>query len=213
MNIATILYEMINGAQLDVEQTIKEPEHSVTPRKLWRGMPSGQAFHVHVNCVAACKQPVLLWKFGDTDTTEVAELIHRKSPFAEHQLVTVSCRANPFETWGKALAQLIDPHQPETERPHPYPLTILPGGTLFLDELEYLPKELQCLLYALLDQEGVIRFVGRNAQGVEVRVMASSTIDIWRKSQEGSFQANLLCQLNRLSVHCPSNLVRSLLNN
>jgi len=213
MSIKAIFYEIINGTHLGGELSINEEECSVPPRTLWRGMHPSQAFHIHINCVATSKQPVLLWKYGDTEPTEVAELIHRRSPFAEYQLATVSCRANPFETWGKALAQLIDPHRSRTDKQPPYPTCMLPGGTLFLDDLEYLPKDLQCLLYAMLDQEGMIRFMGSNAQGVEVRVMASASTDIWKKSQEGLFQASLFCQLNRLAVHCPSNLTHSLLPN
>lgn len=209
MRINPIFNEMASEIHLDDEQTINHEEHCSDSQKLLTREHTSQAFDAHINYVAASKQPVLLWKYQDTDATDVAELIHRKSLFAEHQLATVSCRTHPLETWGKALAQLIDPHQSKTETPCSYPKTNLPGGTLFLDDLEFLPKELQCLLYALLDQKGMIRFMGSNAQGVEVRVIASATVDIWRKSQEGFFQANLFSQLNQLTVHCPSKLMHS----
>ena len=209
----SILNEMARKIHLSKELTINDEEQCTNHQQIWMRERASQAFYTHINYLAMSKQPVLLWKYRDTDATDVAQLIHQRSPFAKHQLATVSCRTNSLETWGKALAQLIDPHQPKTKVQCSCPKSNLPGGTLFLDDLEFLPKELQCLLYALLDQKGMIRFLGSNAQGVEVRVIASATVDIWSKSQEGLFRPNLFSQLNRLTVHCPSKFMHLPLSN
>ncbi len=212
MNITSILHQIINGNYLCRRQTMKNEEPWTSTQERWEKEERCQELDVHFNCVASSKQPVLLWKYEDTDTSEVAKLLHKRSPFCKHHLVTVSCRTDPFKTWGMALSQLIVPHQPRTDEQPADPITMVPGGTLFINDLEFLPFELQRLLYALLDQDGVIRFMGKNAHGVEIRVIASTTTDIWKKCQEGFFHASLLYQLNRLNVHDLSCPMHSLLS-
>ncbi len=204
MSLVSTLKRMVSGNHLALEQGIAEERRSGRPRKLWNEENLSEAFKVHVNCVATSKQPILFWEDGGTDLSHFAERVHRKSPFAKHQFAVVSCRVNPLETWCKALAQFFASHQTPENTGSVSESIFPPGGTVFFDELEFLPQELQHLLYAQLDHEGMIRFMDRNARGVEVRIMASSTMDIWRKCQEGVFHADLFCQMNRLTVHCQS---------
>ena len=212
MNITSILHQIVNGNYLCRRQTMKNEEPWTSTQELWEKEKLCQELDVHFNCVASSKQPVLLWKDGDTDVSDVANLIHKRSPSCKHHLTTASCRTDPFKTWGMALSQLIEPHQPRTDEQPADPMTLVPGGTLFINDLEFLPYELQRLLYALLDQDGVIRFVGKNAHGLEIRVIASTTTDIWGKCQEGLFHISLLNQLNRLTVHDLSLSLSSLLS-
>lgn len=205
MTLMSIFSRLKNGHSLkNPRYSIHEQLSLARSRALKYDDPDNQAFDVHVSCVASSKQPVVLWKHGETDVTDIAGMIHRHSPFAGQQIATVSCRTNPFETWAQALADLIDPDQPAKDIGQSENGAVRPGGTLFLNDLEFLPHELQTLLHALLNEERIIRFPGAHTPEAEIRVITSSTMDIWRKCQDGLFHANLFFQLNRLTVHCGS---------
>ena len=206
MTLTSMFSRLKNSHSLeDLRYSINERLSRTHPQALKYDDPGNQAFDVHVNCVASSKQPVVLWKHGETDVTDIAGMIHRQSPFGAQQFATVSCRTNPFETWAQALADLIDSDQPANDTGQPENrAAVRHGGTLFLNDLEFLPRELQTLLRALLNEERIIRFPGVHIPKAEIRVIASSTMDIWRKCQDGLFHANLFFQLNRLTVYCGS---------
>ena len=206
MTLKSIFARLKNVHSLEnLRYSINERLSRTCPRVLKYDDSGNQAFDVHVKCVASSKQPVVLWKHRETDVTDIAGMIHRHSPFGTQQFATVSCRTNPFETWALALADLIDPDQPAKDTGQSENgAAVRPGGTLFLNDLEFLPHELQILLHALLNEERIIRFPGTHIPEAEIRVITSSTMDIWRKCQDGLFHANLFFQLNRLTVHCGS---------
>ncbi|WP_447968483.1 sigma 54-interacting transcriptional regulator [Nitrospira sp. M1] len=201
MNTPSIWSHLRNGYRLGFRRSFDQTEISFRPRSRWLEDASSETLRVHVNCVASSKQPVILWNEKDHNMTDIAKLIHQKSPFAEQQFVHVACRTNPFETWVRALSQFISPCQPNLQKRYNAQSSSLLGGTLFLDELECLPMDLQHVLYSMLDRDGIVRFTNHQVEDIEIRVVASSSTNIWRQCQEGLFQANLLSQLNRLAIH------------
>ncbi len=84
--------------------------------------------------------------------------------------------------------------------------TCVPGGTLYMNEVTSLPLELQRGLLALIDHDGLIRFVRTNGQRVEVRVISTSSIELWNVQDQKTFRPDLFYRLNVLALHVPSQI-------
>ena len=70
------------------------------------------------------------------------------------------------------------------------------GGTLFLDEIGDMPLEMQSALLRVLEDNTVIRVGGKKYIPVDIRVIAATNCDLWKKVQDGSFRADLYFRLN-----------------
>ena len=76
-------------------------------------------------------------------------------------------------------------------------------GTIFLDEIGEIPVSLQAKLLRVL-QEKEIRKVGSTAViPIDVRVIATTNVDLVRHIAQGSFRSDLLYRLNALEVYIP----------
>ena len=180
------------------------------PSQPWKGALAIDDGDNLLNRIAVTDPPVFLWKdqHSDTLTIDFARVVHQKSRFAEHPFITVSCQANPQSSWQKAMGQLellgsLETMNVSTEIDIK---TCVPGGTLYIDEITALPGELQRGLLALIDHDGLIRFVRANGQGVEARVITTSSIKLWNTQDSETFRPDLFFRLNVLALHVPSQI-------
>ena len=77
------------------------------------------------------------------------------------------------------------------------------GGTLLLDDVDDLPPELQVKLLRVL-QEGVISRVGSTQErAIDVRVVATTKVDLEGLADEGRFRPDLFYRLRGLEIDLP----------
>ena len=188
----------------------QEHRRIALPSQPWKGAMAIGNSDDQLNLIAVTDPPVFLWKDRNTDmlSIDLARVVHRKSRFAENPFITVSCTTNPQSSWKKAMKQLelfgsFETMNVSTEIAME---TCVPGGTLYIDEVTALPRELQRGLLALIDHDGVIRFVRTNGQGVEVRVISSATIELWNTQDQETFRSDLFYRLNVLALHVPARI-------
>jgi sigma-54-specific transcriptional regulator len=74
------------------------------------------------------------------------------------------------------------------------------GGTLFLDEIRELPVHLQLKLLRILQEQQVVRIGSRQPIEVDVRVVASTNIDLEKAIAAGRFREDLYFRLNVATV-------------
>jgi transcriptional regulator with GAF, ATPase, and Fis domain len=80
------------------------------------------------------------------------------------------------------------------------------GGTLVLDDVEDLPQELQAKLLHVL-QEGRVRRIGAESDlEVDVRVIATTKVDLGRAVDEKRFGEDLYYRLRGLEIRLPPHL-------
>lgn len=78
------------------------------------------------------------------------------------------------------------------------------GGTLFLDEVAETPLEVQAKLLRVLEDRRVRRLGGRRETALQVRVIASSSVDLLESLTEGSFRADLYYRLSGVLLPVPA---------
>ena len=78
------------------------------------------------------------------------------------------------------------------------------NGTIFLDEVGELTKKTQAKLLRVLRENAIIRLDGTTSIPVDVRIIASSSLNLEKAMLEGTFREDFYYQLNRMPIHIPS---------
>lgn len=78
------------------------------------------------------------------------------------------------------------------------------NGTIFLDEVGELTKKTQAKLLRALRENAIIRVEGTTSIPVDVRIIASSSLNLEKAMLEGTFREDFYYQLNRMPIHIPS---------
>lgn len=76
-------------------------------------------------------------------------------------------------------------------------------GTLFLDEVGELTADAQVKLLRVLQEGEITRVGGSRPIKVDVRVIAATNVDLWKRIEEGSFRADLFYRLNVVNIDLP----------
>jgi DNA-binding NtrC family response regulator len=130
---------------------------------------------------------VLISGPGGSGKTSLARLLHELGPRASGPFVTVSCATTPSE---HVEAALFGDHGRPAR-----------GGTLLLDDVEEFPLALQARLIRLL-QERVL-FRSGAVQRLDVRIVATTSVDLAARVREGRFREDLFYRLNVLRLRAP----------
>jgi transcriptional regulator with GAF, ATPase, and Fis domain len=77
------------------------------------------------------------------------------------------------------------------------------GSTIFLDEIGDLPFELQPKLLRVLQEREIHRIGGVDAVQLDVRVIAATNVDLWKRVEQGRFREDLFYRINVFHIHLP----------
>lgn len=153
--------------------------------------PSMREVFRRLDVAAVLEVPVLLEGEPGTGKEALAREVHLRSPRKAGPFVAVDCAAVP-----RALLEEELFGRPGRFGALPGALAEAASGTLFLDELGALDLGAQARLLQALDDR-------RGAGGRGVRFISSSTRDLLRAANEGSFRSDLYHRLAILHVHVP----------
>ncbi|QGN55695.1 sigma-54 dependent transcriptional regulator [Novosphingobium sp. Gsoil 351] len=140
---------------------------------------------------------------GETGTGKelVARMIHRASRRRGNSFVSVACSTAAA---GSLEGDMFGDHLPGQSRRRIGLIETAHRGTLYLDDVDGLPFSAQSRLMQLLD-DGVLR--GSNATSdlpVEIRIIASSKIELLQAVREGRFREDLYYRLEMARLTLPS---------
>jgi transcriptional regulator with GAF, ATPase, and Fis domain len=135
----------------------------------------------------------------------VATAIHRRSPRASRQLVTVNCAGLPetlleSELFGHVKGSFTGAYRDKIGK-----LELADGGTIFLDEIGEMTLRMQGLLLRFMET-GELQKVGtdRVTTRVNVRVIAATNRNLRDMITQGAFREDLFYRLNVIHLTVPS---------
>lgn len=78
------------------------------------------------------------------------------------------------------------------------------GGTILLDEIGSMPIELQAKFLRVLQERTITRLGSNEIVPLDVRIVATSKVDLEAEVAAGRFRADLFYRLNVVTLHVPS---------
>ncbi|QDZ08256.1 sigma-54-dependent Fis family transcriptional regulator [Sphingomonas panacisoli] len=143
---------------------------------------------------------------GETGTGKelVATMLHRQGPRRARPLIAVNCGALPdglaeIELFGHAADSV-----PHTRLSRTGQIAASSGGTLLLDEIDSMPLAMQARLLRVLEEREVQPIGADRPQPVDLRVVATSKVDLAEDVKAGRFRADLLYRLSTARVRVPA---------
>ncbi|WP_426266591.1 sigma-54-dependent transcriptional regulator [Sphingomonas sp. LHG3443-2] len=134
----------------------------------------------------------------------VAAQIHRFSRRAGRPFVAVNCAAwldSSFEVELFGHASEAVAHHRAARRGM---IAASSGGTLLLDEIDSLPLPMQARLLRVIEEREVQPLGAERPEAVNLRVIATSKIDLERAAQEGTFRLDLFHRLATTRLRVPA---------
>jgi len=156
-----------------------------------------------VRLVARRDTTVLVTGETGTGKERVSRAIHRMSSRHKAEMVSISCGGIPAtlledELFGHVKGAFTDARQARVGR-----FEQANGSTIFLDEIGDLPIELQPKLLRVLQEREIHRIGGVESVRLDVRVIAATNADLWRRVEDGRFREDLFYRINVFHIHLP----------
>ncbi|MGB0905946.1 MAG: sigma 54-interacting transcriptional regulator [Maricaulaceae bacterium] len=151
-----------------------------------------EAFHQlmdQISDVAALERSVLITGERGTGKELIASRLHFLSPRWEQVFISVNCAAFDAEALDVTLfGRVYFDGTPDLEGQ----FTRANGGTLFLDNIETMPLRLQEKLLQTLEYSRIDPLGSPDTEDVDVRVVASTSVDLPSAVAAGAFRADLV---------------------
>lgn len=145
-------------------------------------------------------QSILLTGEAGTGKAVLAEYIHNSSPRRRGRLVSVNLPTiAPAEIESVLFGSL--PGSGEDGRTGL--IELADGGTLFLRHVEHLPPSVQRLLIMVMEEGLFFPLGAARPKAVDLRIISSTSIDLWDKVEGGFFREDLYSRLNGLNISMP----------
>jgi transcriptional regulator with GAF, ATPase, and Fis domain len=156
-----------------------------------------------VRLVARRDTTVLITGETGTGKERVSRAIHRLGARGEMEMVSINCGGIPAtlledEFFGHVKGAFTDARQARVGR-----FEQANGSTIFLDEIGDLPFELQPKLLRVLQEREIHRIGGVDAVQLDVRVIAATNVDLWKRVEQGRFREDLFYRINVFHIHLP----------
>ncbi len=132
-----------------------------------------------------------------------ARFIHRHSRRAEAPFVAINCAAIPENMLEAMLFGYEKGAFTGAQSAYPGKFEQAQGGTLLLDEISEMGAPLQAKLLRVLQEREVERLGGRKVMDLDVRVIATTNLDLKTEVADGRFREDLFYRLNVLPLCLP----------
>ncbi len=147
--------------------------------------------------------PVLILGEGGTGKEAVAHLIHKLSSRSQHRFLKVNCAALPdeileSELFGCERGAFTGAMPTKTGK-----FELCDKGTVLLDEVAELSPHLQAKLLHVLQDKKFFRLRGESMIDIDVRILASTTVNVHQAMADGEFREDLYYRLSAFTIALP----------
>jgi DNA-binding NtrC family response regulator len=153
--------------------------------------------------IAQSERTVLI--MGETGTGKelCARALHYLSPRADKPFLPINCGAIPFDLFERELFGHQKGAFTSAWAAQPGFLAEAEGGTLFLDEIEALPLVAQVKILRFLQDQTYSVLGSPKLKKADIRIIASTNVDLNRKTHDGTFREDLFYRLAVLILKLP----------
>jgi len=153
--------------------------------------------------LAEARSPVLLEGESGTGKDLLAHWLHYGGPRRDGPLIKVHCPSIPgelleSELFGHEKGAFTDARQAKAGK-----IEIAAGGTLYFDQVQDLSPALQAKLLRVVEERRFERLGGTRTLEVDVRFVASSTVDLREAVAAGRFREDLFHRLSVVPLKLP----------
>jgi two-component system response regulator FlrC len=180
---------------------VREHFYSATDAAVIKASPNAQRSFDLAARVAQTDVSVLILGESGTGKEVVARYIHQVSKRAHAPYVAVNCAAIPDTMLEATLFGHVKGSFTGAYQSQPGKFELADGGTLLLDEISEMPIGLQAKLLRALQEREVERVGARAAEPVDVRVIATSNVDLKAAVANGKFREDLYYRLSVFPLH------------
>jgi DNA-binding NtrC family response regulator len=159
--------------------------------------------HERILIFAEHDAPVLVTGETGTGKELVARALHADSGRADHPFVPLACGAIPPEL---AESELFGHEKGAYTGAHGRTQGIFERadkGTVLLDDVDDLPLNMQVKLLRVLQEGTLMRVGGSKETHVDVRIIATSKVDLASRVEAGGFRDDLFYRLRGLEIFLP----------
>ena len=151
--------------------------------------------------VAPSKAPLLLRGEVGVGKGRLARAIHAWSKRADAPFASISCTLDG-ELLEAELFGVSPNHAAGSEKTGR--AAFCDGGTLLMDEVGQIPARLQAKVLRLIRDREYERVDETNTRSSDVRIIASSSVDLQQAVRAGTFRSDLLMSLDVVEIVVPS---------
>ena len=165
--------------------------------------PQGNNIKKLIETVAAKKTTVLIT--GETGTGKElhAGVLHYNSDRKNAPFLKVSCAVLAREVFESELFGHEKGSFTGADKQRPGRFELADDGTIYLDDIDDVPLDLQVKLLRVLQEQELERVGSSKTIKIDVRVIASTKVDLSKLVSEGRFREDLYYRLNIFPIHIP----------
>jgi DNA-binding NtrC family response regulator len=153
--------------------------------------------------LANMEAPVLITGESGSGKEVIAQLIHKLSPRSDRPFLKIRCAALAGDLLERELFGWERRASTDTPSTKAGKFELCNKGTILLDEITEMPANLQAKLLHVLQEKQFFRWGGETVVEVDVRVLATSSVDIQEAIAKRGFRKDLYYRLNGFSVALP----------
>lgn len=156
-----------------------------------------------VELVATTGMSVIIQGRSGTGKEVIAKLIHSQSNRRQNPLIAVDCGAIPATLIESELFGYEKGAFTGAENIKIGKFELAQHGTILLDELGNLPLDGQTRLLRALEERQIYRIGGKTPISVDVRIIATTNINLEQAVTQGTFREDLFHRLNEFMIFMP----------
>ena len=189
--------------QQDMEQLRHEKPGQPAVKEIIAENPRMLSLLAMLRNVAKSRSSILIQGESGTGKELVARYVYLHSGRKHKPFVAVNCAAIPnnlleSEMFGYEKGAFTGAVQRKIGK-----FEMADGGTLLLDEISEMDIQLQAKLLRVLQEGEVDRIGGKNPVPVDVRIIATTNVDLKQAIEEKKFRPDLYFRLNVIPVVIP----------
>jgi two-component system, NtrC family, response regulator AtoC len=165
--------------------------------------PVMQKVRLQAELLANIDVPVLILGESGTGKEVTAHLIHKLSTRSDRRLLKINCAALPGELLESELFGYERGAFTGATRTKAGKFELCDKGTILLDEVADMSANLQAKLLHVLQDQQFFRLGGEATIEVDVRILASTNVDIQQAIAEGRFREDLYYRLSAFTILLP----------